>query len=108
MFRTCINFKFTEHVTTKWVFRQHAFNRFFDDHFRFSCLQLFEGNGLQTTRITGVMMIKFIFKFITCYDNFLCIDNDDIVRTVLDLLEGGAEAFEARRERYGNRAGLLS
>lgn len=36
------------------------------------------------------------------------IDNDDIVRTVLDLLEGGAEAFEARRERYGNRAGLLS
>lgn len=35
------------------------------------------------------------------------IDNGDIVQTVLDLLEGGAEAFEARRERYDNRAGLL-
>ena len=31
------------------------------------------------------------------------IDNDDIVNTVIDLLEGGAEAFETRRRRYGNR-----
>lgn len=29
------------------------------------------------------------------------IDNEDIVETVIDLLEGGAEAFEARRTRYG-------
>ncbi len=28
------------------------------------------------------------------------IDNDDIVDTVVSLLEGGAEAFEARRRRY--------
>ncbi|MBI1902921.1 MAG: AAA family ATPase [Planctomycetia bacterium] len=33
------------------------------------------------------------------------IDNDDIVRTIVDLLEGGKEAFEARRKRYGLRAG---
>lgn len=29
------------------------------------------------------------------------IDNDDIVDTVIDLMEGGREAFIARRERYG-------
>ncbi len=29
------------------------------------------------------------------------IDNDNIVNTVIDLLEGGAEAFETRRRRYG-------
>jgi energy-coupling factor transporter ATP-binding protein EcfA2 len=29
------------------------------------------------------------------------IDNEDIVETVIDLLEGGAEAFEARSRRYG-------
>ncbi|MBI2880409.1 MAG: ATP-binding protein [Candidatus Tectomicrobia bacterium] len=34
------------------------------------------------------------------------IDNDDIVDTVVDLLEGGAEAFEARQKRYRGRAGL--
>ena len=29
------------------------------------------------------------------------IDNESIVKTVIDLLEGGADAFEARRRRYG-------
>ena len=29
------------------------------------------------------------------------IDNEDIVTTVVDILEGGAEAFEKRRQRYG-------
>ncbi|NLS94336.1 MAG: ATP-binding protein [Planctomycetaceae bacterium] len=29
------------------------------------------------------------------------IDNDSIVKTVIDLLEGGAEAFAARQRRYG-------
>jgi len=29
------------------------------------------------------------------------IDNDNIVNTVIDLLEGGAEAFETRQRRYG-------
>jgi len=33
------------------------------------------------------------------------IDNDDIVDTVVDLLEGGDEAFTARRKRYEGRAG---
>jgi hypothetical protein len=32
------------------------------------------------------------------------IDNDDIVQTVVDLLEGGVEAFNARRRRYRDRA----
>jgi len=36
------------------------------------------------------------------------IDNDDIVRMVIDLLEGGAEAFEARLKRYRERVGLGS
>ena len=31
------------------------------------------------------------------------IDDGDIVQTVVDLLEGGAEAFDARRRRYGDR-----
>lgn len=31
------------------------------------------------------------------------IDDGDIVQTVVDLLEGGAEAFDARRRRYGER-----
>jgi predicted ATP-dependent endonuclease of OLD family len=31
------------------------------------------------------------------------IDNDDIVKTVVDLFEGGVEAFEARRKRYRER-----
>lgn len=35
------------------------------------------------------------------------IDNDDIVETVIDLLEGGAEAFAARRMRYSGHAGLI-
>ena len=34
------------------------------------------------------------------------IDNDDIVDTVVNLLEGGAEAFEARRTRYRGHAGI--
>ncbi len=34
------------------------------------------------------------------------IDNDDIVDTVVNLLEGGAEAFEARRKRYKGHAGI--
>ena len=34
------------------------------------------------------------------------IDNDDIVQEVVDLLEGGAEAFEARRKRYRGRGGV--
>ncbi len=29
------------------------------------------------------------------------IDNDDIVNTVIELMEGGREAFRVRRERYG-------
>jgi hypothetical protein len=33
------------------------------------------------------------------------IDNEDIVNTVVDLLEGGDEAFEARRKRYEGRSG---
>lgn len=33
------------------------------------------------------------------------IDNDDIVRTVIDLLEGGKQAFESRQKRYRNRVG---
>ena len=36
------------------------------------------------------------------------IDNEDIVNTVVDLLEGGDEAFEARRKRYQGRAGYLA
>ena len=34
------------------------------------------------------------------------IDNESIVDTVIDLLEGGAAAFESRRRRYRGRAGL--
>jgi len=29
------------------------------------------------------------------------IDNESIVNTVIDLLEGGVDAFEARQRRYG-------
>ena len=32
------------------------------------------------------------------------IDNNDIIQTVVDLLEGGDEAFEKREKRYANRA----
>ncbi len=32
------------------------------------------------------------------------IDNDDIIQTVVDLLEGGDEAFERREQRYQGRA----
>lgn len=35
------------------------------------------------------------------------IDNPDIVRAVIDLLEGGREAFEARRKRYQDRKAAL-
>lgn len=35
------------------------------------------------------------------------IDNDDIVKTVIGLLEGGAEAFESRQKRYRGRTGEL-
>jgi ATPase subunit of ABC transporter with duplicated ATPase domains len=34
------------------------------------------------------------------------IDNDDIIEIVIDLLEGGADAFAARRQRYCGHAGL--
>jgi DNA repair ATPase RecN len=34
------------------------------------------------------------------------IDDGEIVQTVVDLLEGGAEAFDARRRRYGEKAEL--
>jgi energy-coupling factor transporter ATP-binding protein EcfA2/DNA-directed RNA polymerase subunit F len=34
------------------------------------------------------------------------IDNDDIVETVIELLEGGADAFRSRSRRYRGRAGL--
>ncbi len=34
------------------------------------------------------------------------IDNANIVETVIELLEGGAEAFRSRRKRYAGRAGL--
>lgn len=34
------------------------------------------------------------------------IDNVNIVDTVIDLLEGGADAFRSRRKRYRGRAGL--
>ena len=36
-------------------------------------------------------------------DNILVsgsIDNNDIVKTVIDIMEGGKEAFEARKRRY--------
>jgi ABC-type cobalamin/Fe3+-siderophores transport system ATPase subunit len=36
------------------------------------------------------------------------IDNEDIVECVVNLLEGGAEAFEARRKRYRGHAGISS
>ena len=35
------------------------------------------------------------------------IDNHDIVKAVIDLLEGGKEAFEARRKRYQDRTSPL-
>jgi hypothetical protein len=35
------------------------------------------------------------------------IDNDDIIQTVVDLLEGGDEAFERREQRYKGRASQL-
>ncbi len=34
------------------------------------------------------------------------IDNDDVVQVVVDILEGGAEAFITRRKRYGDRVGI--
>ncbi len=34
------------------------------------------------------------------------IDNGDIVETVIELLEGGADAFRSRRKRYKGKAGL--
>lgn len=34
------------------------------------------------------------------------IDNDDIVQVVVDILEGGAEAFITRGKRYGERVGF--
>lgn len=36
------------------------------------------------------------------------IDNTDIVQAVIDLLEGGKEAFEARRRRYNDRTGAVT
>ena len=33
----------------------------------------------------------------------LLIDTNDIIQTVVDLLEGGDEAFERREQRYKDR-----
>ncbi len=88
---TGVNFQFTVHSATQRTTWQHAFNSFFDDHFRLSSLKFLEVSRLKTTWEASVSVVHFVLCLVTGYSNFFGIDYDDVVtginvRSVLSFM----------------------
>lgn len=79
MFAACINMKFTIHLGAELVLRKHAADCVFNNPYRsfaksISCLLV-----SVTADIAGVVEVNFLQFFLACQNDFVCIDDDDIV-----------------------------
>lgn len=79
MFAACINMKFTIHLGTELVLREHAANSMFYDPYR-SFTKSISGLLVSVaTDVAGVVEVNFLQFFLACQNDFVCIDDDDIV-----------------------------
>lgn len=79
MFAACINMKFTIHLGAELVLRKHAADCMFNNPYRsfaksIPCLLV-----SVTADIAGVVEVNFLQFFLACQNDFVCIDDDDIV-----------------------------
>ena len=82
MFVTGINKQFLVHFTAKAVFRKHAFYSSFHYHFGAALNKILRCFFFFTTRVTGVVNVLFVVKFITREKNLFSIDNNYIIATI--------------------------
>ena len=61
---------------------EHAANGVFDNEGRFALQLLAHGTDTLATRIAGVADVVLVSHFVSSEDDFLCIDNDDIITTI--------------------------
>ena len=85
MFAASINVKLTIHLGTELVLWKHAADCVFNNPYRsftksISCLLV-----SVATDVAGVMEVNFLQFFLACQNDFVCIDDDDVV-TAADII----------------------
>ena len=79
---TFVNVEITEDGVAETVLREHAAHGVFENEDRLALQLLSNGSGTLATRIAGIADVVLVSHFVSSEDDFLCIDNDDIITTI--------------------------
>ena len=82
MLRTGIHMQVAVESSTKTVFRKHATDGVFEDAFGVFGEYLFRGGLALAAGISGIALVDFVGHLLAGEDNFLGIDDDDVVAAV--------------------------
>ena len=109
---TLINFQLAEHVRAELRFRQHAFDRVFNDPFRLTRNALLELFGTQSAGISRVAVIDLLLGFHAGHLHLFGVDHYNMIagikkRRVLGALFAHQDARDLRRQTAQRFAGRV-
>lgn len=79
VFAACINVKFAIHLSAELVLREHAADSMFNNPNRSFTKSVSGFLVSVATDVTGVVEVNFLQFFLACQNDFICVDNDDVV-----------------------------
>lgn len=99
--RALVDIKVLEDGIAESVLRKHAAHGMFKDEDGLALHLLSHGSGTLATRITRVAHVVLLCHFVSGQDNFLCIDDDDIITTIA---VGSKACLPFATQNHGNLA----
>ena len=82
VFTACIDTELLEHCCTECVLGEHALDCLVNSKFRFFFHKLLVLDFLESSNITCVIAIIFVFKLLACEDNVFAVDDDDVIAAI--------------------------
>lgn len=82
MFAASVNMKFTIHLSAKLGLWKHAADCMFNNPYRLFTKSIASFLVSVTTDVTGVVEVNFLQFFLACQNDFICVDDDNIVTSI--------------------------
>src|SRR5450432_1005654 len=77
-----INLEFLDHLPTKAVVRQHAFDRVFDDTLRMTLEHIFQARLAETARELRMAIVELLLQLVSSDRDLACIQDNHIVTSI--------------------------
>ena len=82
MLGAAVNANLGEHLAAEGTLGHHAADGFIDCEFGLLVEELTILGHFESAGITGVMIINFFVKLSACHDDFICVDDDNVIAAV--------------------------